>query len=296
MNAPKPASRFDLILARALVAPLLLLAASAAPGAGESRSVTGLASPESVVVGSDGRVFVSEIGEFGKDGDGKVTVIGKSGQAEPFATGMDDPKGLAASRGALFVADKTRIWKIDMKGKASVFVKPDAFPQPPMYLNDLAFDGSGNLYVSDTGDIEKGGKGAIFRITPAGKVTMVISEAKNPAIKSPNGLLFESSGKLLVVDFATGELLRLDVAKGDVQKLADGFGGGDGLARDAAKMLYVSDWKNGRVWKLNLGQQGAKPEPYDQSFKASADIALSRDGKFILVPDMKAGTLMWLPK
>jgi sugar lactone lactonase YvrE len=175
-------------------------------------------------------------------------------------------------------------------------VKPDAFPQPPMFLNDLAFDGSGNLYVSDTGDIEKGGKGAIFRITPAGKVTMVISEAKNPAIKSPNGLLFESSGKLLVVDFATGELLRLDVAKGDVQKLADGFGGGDGLARDAAKMLYVSDWKNGRVWKLNLGQQGAKPEPYDQSFKASADIALSRDGKFILVPDMKAGTLMWLPK
>ena len=59
---------------------------------------------------------------------------------------------------------------------------------------------------------------------PTGKVSLVTSEAKNPSIKSPNGLLFESSGKLLVVDFASGELLRLDVGKGTTEKLAEGFG------------------------------------------------------------------------
>ena len=194
------------------------------------------------------------------------------------------------------MTDKSRIWKVDKQGHASVFVRVEAFPQPPMFLNDIVADSGGNLYVSDTGDIEKGGKGAIFKITPAGKVTLIASEAKNPSIKSPNGLLVEGKDKLLVVDFATGELLRVDVTQGTSEKIAEGFGGGDGLARDAAGMLYISDWKNGRVWKLNLKQKGAKPEAYTQAFKASADIALSKDGKYILVPDMKAGALVWLPK
>jgi len=288
--------RFFKVLMRSLVTTVPLVAASGLANADEMRVVKGLASPESAVVGPDGRIYVSEIGEFGKDGDGKVTAIGKSGNPEPFAKGLDDPKGLAASKNALFVADKVRIWKIDMQGKASVFVRAEAFPQPPLFLNDLVFDGSGNLYVSDTGDIEKGGKGAIFRVTPAGKVSLVVSQAQNPSIKSPNGLLFENSGTLLVVDFASGELLRVSVAKGTVEKVADGFGGGDGLARDATGMLYISDWKNGKVWKLNLKKKDAKPELYPQTFQASADIGLSKDGKFLLVPDMKAGTLVWLPK
>jgi len=288
--------RFFKVLMRSLVTTVPLVAASGLANADEMRVVKGLASPESAVVGPDGRIYVSEIGEFGKDGDGKVTAIGKSGNPEPFAKGLDDPKGLAASKNALFVADKVRIWKIDMQGKASVFVRAEAFPQPPLFLNDLVFDGTGNLYVSDTGDIEKGGKGAIFRVTPAGKVSLVVSQAQNPSIKSPNGLLFENSGTLLVVDFASGELLRVSVAKGTVEKVADGFGGGDGLARDATGMLYISDWKNGKVWKLNLKKKDAKPELYPRTFQASADIGLSKDGKFLLVPDMKAGTLVWLPK
>ncbi len=275
---------------------LVLIAASTAVCAAEPRTVEGLATPESALLGPDGRIYVSEIGGFGTDGDGRVAVIGQSGKPEPFAKGMDDPKGLAAAGNALYVTDKNLIRKIDKQGRVSVFVKPEAFPQPPVFLNDLVADASGNLYVSDTGDLEKGGKGAIFKITPAGKVSLVISEAQNPSIKSPNGLLFERPGKLLVVDFASGELLRLDVAKATVEKIADGFGGGDGLARDAAGMLYISDWKNGRVWKLNLKQKDAKPEAYSQSFKASADITLSKDGKYIVVPDMKAGSVVWLPK
>jgi sugar lactone lactonase YvrE len=282
--------------AHALACAAALLAASSSVIAAEVRTVEGLATPESVVVGPDGRLYVSEIGEFGKDGDGKISVMGKSGKPEPYAQGMDDPKGLAAAGGSLYVTDKNKIWKIEKQGRATVFVKPEAFPQPPMFLNDLVADSSGNLYVSDTGDIDKGGKGAIFKITRAGKVTLVTSEAKDPSIKSPNGLLVDGKDKLLVVDFATGELLRLDMAKGTTEKVAEGFGGGDGLARDAQGVLYISDWKNGRVWKLNRKQKDAKPEAYTQAFKASADITLSRDGKYVVVPDMKAGSVVWLPK
>jgi sugar lactone lactonase YvrE len=252
--------------------------------------------PESAIVGPDDRIYVSEIGEFNKDGDGKIMVIDQSGAPKVFAKGLDDPKGLAARSGSLFVSDKTRIWKIDSQGHASVFVKASDFPQPPMFLNDLAFDRRGDLYVSDSGDLQNAGKGAIFKITRQGKVSLVIAEAQNPSIKSPNGLLFEATGKLLVLDFASGELLRLDLSKQTVEKIGEGFGGGDGLAGDAAGILYLSDWKGGRVWKLDLKRSGAKPEQYAQTFQSAADIGLSADGKFILVPDMKAGALYWMPK
>jgi gluconolactonase len=286
----------SLISGRTLLMASALFCAWHGAFADEMRTVKGLATPESVLVGPRGRIYISEIGEFGKDGDGKISVVGRSGNAEPFATGLDDPKGLAIYKHTLYAADKVRIWKIDSKGAASVFVKAEDFPQAPQFLNDLVADAKGNLYVSDSGDIEKGGKGAIFKVTPAGKVSMVTSEAKNPSIKSPNGLLLERSEALLVVDFASGELLRVNIGTGAVEKIADGFGGGDGLGRDAAGTLYVSDWKGGRVWKFNPKKQGAKPEAYEQTFKASADFAVSSDGRYLIVPDMKAGTVSWLLK
>ncbi len=273
-----------------------VLAAVAPALAQDLRVVKGLAMPESVVVGADGRIYVTEIGEFGKPGDGKVTVIDDAGKVQPFAQGLDDPKGIAAWQGNLYVADNTRVVRIDASGKVTVWVQAADFPQPPLFLNDVAIDPKGNVYVSDSGDIEKGGKGAIFRISPEGKVSLVLSEAQNPAIKSPNGLIFDRSGKLLVVDIATGNLSRVDVDSKTVEAIGDGFGGGDGLAFDEAGMLYVSDWKGGRVWQMDLDKSGQKPRLYPQTFAAAADITMSRDGKSILVPDMKAGALYWLPK
>lgn len=279
-----------------VVAALLLTASSLAFGA-EPRTVTGLATPESVLVSADGRILVSEVGGFGKDGDGRVSVIdAKLGRTDWATAGLDDPKGLAEREGFVYAADKTRIVRIDRSGKVSVFAAASAFPKPPRFLNDLAFDAEGMLYASDSGDIQNGGDGVIYRLAPDGTVSRVVDEAANRAIHSPNGLLADGPGKLLVTDFHTGELLRLDIATGRSEKLADGFGGGDGLARDADGRLIISDWRGGQVWSLDLKQPGAKPVRYDASFQAAADLTLSADGRHILVPDMKAGTLVWLPK
>src|SRR5438132_13879496 len=96
--------------------------------------ITGLKNPESVAVGPDRNIYISVIGEFGKDGDGAIMKV-VDGKAVPFATGLDDPKGLTASRKWLFTADKGRIWRIDMKGKAEVVVPAKAFRKPPLVLN-----------------------------------------------------------------------------------------------------------------------------------------------------------------
>src|SRR5262249_15471819 len=155
--------------------------------------------PESVCVGPDGRVYVSVIGEFDKEGDGSVVVIDK-GKAVPFVEGLDDPKGLVAFGPWLFVADRTKGYMIERDGKKSVLADTKAFDPAPRFLNDLAVDEGGTLYVSDTGDL-KGNGGAVYRINiarnPRGvvtgvKVTLVADVKKAPALKAPNGLCMDS--------------------------------------------------------------------------------------------------------
>lgn len=257
----------------------------------EPRKVTGLKSPESVLQAPDGRIFVSEINKFGKDGDGQISVIDARGKLATFAVGMDDPKGLAMIGDDLYVADKTRILKVAPDGSWKVFVAAEAFPRPPQFLNDLAGDPQGRtLYVSDSGDLEK--DGAIYRIGLDGKVTTVIDARQDARVRAPNGLLVDDGGEvLLFVDFATGVLHRLDMHGGALSELAAGFGGADGLARRADRLIYVSDWKNGKVYSVLHDA----PKLVKDGFQAAADITLSADGKYILVPDMKAGALVWLP-
>ena len=256
----------------------------------ETKTVTGLKTPESAISGKDGRIYVSEINEFGKDGDGQISVIDKDGKATVFATGMDDPKGLAMIGKDLYVADKARILKVTPDGKWQVYVAADAFPVPPKFLNDLESDRQGNLYVSDSGDLKKGG--AIYRISKVGKVTLITDSKKDERVLAPNGLLMDRRGKLLQVDFSSGILYRLTIASGKMVQVAEGFGGGDGIVRARNGLLYVSDWNTGKVFSVS---KDGKVELIKEGFKAAADIALSADGKYLLVPDMKAGELVMLP-
>lgn len=256
-------------------------------------TIKGFSSPESVLIGTNNTIYVSQIGESGKDGDGSVVII-KDGQIIPFASGLDDPKGLAHIGQFIYVTDKTKIWKIDRKGKAKVFTPAKAFPKPPKFLNDLTTDKRGNFYVSDTGDTDKGGGGAIYKISRSGKVSLLLDETKDPRIKSPNGLLIDRDD-LWSVDFHTGELFRTSLKTLKPNKIAAGFGGGDGIARDRKGIIYISDWKNGKVWRINTKPVPVQRQLYDQKFTSAGDITLDAKEKFILVPDMKAGNLIWLP-
>ena len=259
----------------------------------QGKTVTGLKTPESVVEAPDGRVFVSEIGEFGKDGDGEISYIDKDGKRHPFASGMDDPKGLALIGDDLYVADKTRVLRVGRDGKWQVFAAATAFPTTPKFLNDLEADPHGMLYVSDSGNLEGVG-GAIYSIDRDGKVTLLIDGAKDKRVLAPNGLLADDTGKaLLEVDFVSGILYKLDLATGEMQELASGFGGGDGLVHHPKGLMFVSDWKNGKVFSVDAVKDEVKL--VKAGFKASADIAMSRDGRYVIVPDMKAGEVVWLP-
>jgi gluconolactonase len=269
---------------------------SLSANADDVKKVTGLKMPESVIAAKDGRVFVSEIGEFGKDGDGQITVIEKNGDVRVFAKGLDDPKGLALVGKDLFVADNHRVIKVNTKGEAQVFASAQAFPEQPLFLNDLEADSLGNLYVSDSGDL-KGFGGAIYKINKQGKVSLVINGKQDARVLAPNGLLMgKTENCIMVVDFVSGVLYRLDMKKNTLIEVAKGFGGGDGIVNSKKDQFYVSDWKNGKVFSVKLDKGAvANAELLKEGFAAAADIAPSQDGKFLLVPDMKAGELVYLP-
>ena len=175
----------------------------------------------------------------------------------------------------------------------SIIAKPSDFQDKPIFLNDIEIDGLGNVFVSDSGD-DNGKHGAIYKITPAGKVIQIVNDKSG--IKRPNGLLMDGPNKLLVADFGTGKLFQVTFngmsskPKSKVSLLNSGFGGADGLVRDTDGVLYISDWANGKVWQLS--EPKATPQLISEGLQSAADIALSVDGKYILIPDMKAGQLI----
>jgi len=281
-----------------LLVLLLLSPVALAQGDLPKPLVSGLQNPESVCIGPGpaNKVFVTTIGEFDKDGDGAVMVI-ENGKAMPFVAGLDDPKGIASYQKWLFVTDKNKVLRIDTTTKtpkAEVFAGPEKFPTAPMFLNDITVDPeNGMIYVSDSGDL-KGTGGAVYRISPkGGSVSLVVDAKKLPGLHTPNGLMNDGTSFLLVADFGTGNLYRVKLADGSAEKIAEGMDGADGLTWDHHGRLYISSWKTGTLFAIP--RPGEKPVVVAKGFAQAADTCLDPTGKFILVPDMKGGTLTAIP-
>jgi gluconolactonase len=257
------------------------------------QKVTGLKTPESAVQAKDGRIFVSEINGFGKDGDGQISVI-ENGQARVFASGLDDPKGLAIIGQFLYVADNKKVLKVSLSGKsqgqAQVFVATSEFPVTPLFLNDLEADPQGNLYVSDSGDILGTGKGgAIYKIDANGKVTFLIDGKQDARVMAPNGLIADDTSDVLIyVDFTSGVLYSYNQQTKALNDISEGFGGGDGVVHHSNGTMFISDWKGGKVFSLNTK---GDVEVLKSGYQSAADIAITKDEKYLMVPDMKAGEL-----
>jgi gluconolactonase len=247
--------------------------------------ITGLKMPESCVQTKDGKIYITEIGEFGKNGDGQISVVDKKGNVKVFVTGLDDPKGIAARGDKLYVTDINRVIEINKDGTHQVYGAQMAFPGTPVFLNDIEFDQMGNLYVSDSGTLKSGGQ--IYKIAKGGGEITLVADSKNPDILAPNGLLNEGRNNLLEVDFESGVLYRVNLSTGATTPIADGFGGGDGIVKTKSGKVFVSDWKNGVVYQAT----GGKAHPIKSGYQAAADITLMQNGKVLMVPDMKAGEL-----
>ena len=199
-----------------------------------SVSVAIFPSPVGVAVSNSGVIYVSD------SSNNTIQTVDTSWQAAALA-------GTAGQQGA---ADGT--------GAAALFRQPGG----------MAFDGSGNLYVADTGN------SIIRRITPAGVVTTVAGSASNQGYRdgvgtaawfnSPAAVALDGAGNLYVAD-AGNAVIRKIASDGTVSTYAgsagatgsaDGTGASarfnqpSGIAADGAGNLYVADTFNQTIRRI----------------------------------------------
>jgi sugar lactone lactonase YvrE len=194
--------------------------------------VSDLANPTSLAFDREGRLFVSS--RF----DGSVYRVEPDGRAALYASDLGVACGLAfAPDGHLYVGDRSgSILRVGEDGKAHAIATLPA----SIAAFHLAFGPDGLLYVTAP---TLGTTDAVYRVTPDGDVSVLAS-----GFGRPQGLAFDSSGHLYVVDALAGSSglyrIRLDAAEAPELMLSGGaliglaFDPHGGIALAASEVVY----------------------------------------------------------
>ncbi len=240
--------------------------------------------PESVYFDQESNfLFVSNVAgqPDQKDGKGwisKLTLDGQVANSE-WVKGLNAPKGMRAKAGVLWVSDVDELVSINIKSGIVLNVLPVPGAK---FLNDIAIDDEGAVYVSDT----IGSK--IYRLSD-GKIEVF---AEGDQLESPNGLLVRGD-KLIVAswgltrDWKTkvpGNIYSIDLkTKQKTAITKRPLGNLDGIEMDTDGDFLVTDWVAGKLYRV-------KPDGSSklilQSFKGSADIGFVARSRSLIVPRM----------
>ncbi len=186
--------------------------------------------PLALAVHQDGNIYVADtrnnlIRKITPNGEVK-TIAGKGSQT------FDNPEGIAVDKeGNIFVSDRNdQIYKIDQEGKVTLFAgtgipgSADGHRlKASFYIpRGLAFDGDGNLFVSDSFN------NCIRKITKDGIVTTLAGchrkgkkdgQGDSASFFHPAGIAFDKHKNIYVAD-AGNQLIRKIDAQAKVSTLA----------------------------------------------------------------------------
>jgi glucose/arabinose dehydrogenase len=231
----------------------------------------GLRTPESVLYhqGENGPVlYVSEIqGEStAADGQGGIAKMSPAGKMinRDWVRGLNAPKGMAIHQGTLYVSDLHDVVAIDI---ASGKVKSRVTVPDSVFLNDIAVDSSGNVFVSDT------------RTNKVHRIQGNASEVYLENVEGANGLTFVDDTLYVA---AADSLWRVDDNK-QLTRVAQGFEeNADGVEQIAPGEFIVSSWA-GLVYHVD--DQGELKKLLDTRGKGNtADIGWNPEQEVLYVP------------
>ena len=231
-----------------------------------------LKTPESAIYDSANDViYVSNINGKAteKDSNGFISKLSPEGEIIQlrWVEGLNAPKGMGIIGNKLFVTDIDEIAEINIKANEVARRYP---VEKAKFLNDIAIDDNGIIYVSDmqTDKIHKLDDG------------IVSTWLEGKEIKRPNGLLIRK-GELFI---GCKELISVDIVDKSNKILTGGLESGiDGIAMDQDGNIYFSFWK-GKVFKLNPGHEAQMILNTVDKNLQSADIYIAREKNLLLVP------------
>ena len=252
----------------------------------------GLAQPKSVVVDpATGAIYVSNIvgAVMQKDGNGFIAKLNGDGKVvtRQWVKGLNSPTGLALHDRTLYVADVDQL--VEINAASGEIVK--RYPaKGATFLNDVAIDPDGTVYVSDTPS------NTIWRLKDGSFEPWIADDKLN----GPNGLLVQ--GDMLVVASlgkipGVGQkqelagLSLISLKDQSVTKLGDGqpIGNLDGLELLQPGVYLVTDWAAGALYRVDAK---GKAEQLIDLNQGSADLTYLPDKKIVLIPMMLDNTLV----
>lgn len=247
----------------------------------------GFSAPESVLWDGAGRVFyVSNVagGPVAKDGQGWISKLGADGRllVPRWLSGLHAPKGLALSRGKLFVADIDQVVEVD---QATARIERRIMVPGAVFLNDVAAARDGSVFISDTFG------NAIYRLTQDGAVKEWLRgdwlEGPN-GLKVRNGRLYVASWGLAAKDFSTkvpGRLYWLDMRtkqRFDVSPIP--LGNLDGLEPASGGGWLTTDFLAGKLWLIK--ERDGSATLLKEGLAGPADLGYDAKRRLIVVPQM----------
>jgi hypothetical protein len=266
--------------------------------------------PESVIYEPNENVlFVSSIdgAPDGKDKQGfisKVSPLNGSIIELNWVTSLDAPKGMAVvnntNNSLLYVSDITDLVEVDANSGKII----NRYNAPGSgFLNDVASDNQGHVYVSDTVT------NTIYRLDTKnlGNKSNNNNNAslqvwlQTPELNGPNGLYVDdTNNRLIVVSFGAfsnpgGSIRVVDLQNRTMSSLGEEgtavpIGGLDGVEADSTgRYYYVTDNPAGKLYVVN--SNGTGYETLDLQEQRTADLGTILDQNMIIIPMMQQNKL-----
>jgi hypothetical protein len=266
--------------------------------------------PESVIYEPNENVlFVSSIdgAPNGKDKQGfisKVSPLNGSIIELNWVTSLDAPKGMAVvnntNNSLLYVSDITDLVEVDVNSGKII----NRYNAPGSgFLNDVASDNQGHVYVSDTVT------NTIYRLDTKnlGNKSNNNNNAslqvwlQTPELNGPNGLYVDdTNNRLIVVSFGAfsnpgGSIRVVDLQNRTMSSLGEEgtavpIGGLDGVEADSTgRYYYVTDNPAGKLYVVN--SNGTGYETLDLQEQRTADLGTILDQNMIIIPMMQQNKL-----
>lgn len=231
----------------------------------------GLRTPESVLYHeADGEAYllVAEIEGEGNQADGKggIAKLSLDGEIidQDWARGMNAPKGMGILRNTLYVADLTEVLAVSLETGQIMSRIPVA---DSVFLNDIAIDDGGTVYVSDTRT------GKVHRIASDG------AELFLDDLQDPNGLYIDGDD----IYIGAGDTLLRANPDGDTEIVAEGFESGiDGIEKIGDNEFLVTCWV-GLVYHVHNGEVSRLMDTRDPR-RNTADLGWNPDDGVAYIP------------
>jgi sugar lactone lactonase YvrE len=228
----------------ALTTTLIVFSTAAAAGPKLLWETKGLAQPESVVEDpTTGVIYVSNINGavMQKDGNGFISRLTADGKMleRQWVKGLNSPTGLALHDRTLYAADVDQLIEINA-ASGEILKRYEA--KGAVFLNDVAVDDAGTVYVSDTPI------NTIWRLKDGSFEPWLANDALN----GPNGLLVQGNN-LIVASLGKiqsqgqkkelGTLMSVSIDDQKVTKIGKGdlIGNLDGLEAVQPGVYLVTD-------------------------------------------------------